>query len=86
MYILKSVMFSAALLFSFMTLYSCDSGSDDIELVEVEEEYEGAFEELEESNGKLEKSRRIGVVREIIKASQDDPTKMEVDRDKLGFE
>ena len=87
MYKLKSIMFALVLLLSIVTLYSCDSGSEDIELVDVEgEEYEGAFEELEKNNGQIGKNRRIGVVREIIKASQDDPSKVEVDRDKLGIE
>ena len=81
MNILKSILASLLLLSSFMLLYSCDSGSEEVET----SEYEGAFEELEK-DGNLTKNRRINVVREIIKASQDDPSKMEVDRDKLGLE
>ena len=82
---LKSLLGSLVLLSCFMFLYSCDSGSDDFEVAE-EEEYEGAFEELEKSGGEIKKNRRISVVREIIKANQDDPNRMEVDREKLGIE
>ena len=81
----KSVSISLVLFSSLMFLYSCDNESDDIETVD-KYDYEGAFEELEQSEGKIKKNRRIGVVREIIKASQDDPARMEVDRDKLGIE
>ena len=80
----KSIAASLLLLSSFMFLYSCNSGQDDVEI--VEEEYEGAFEELEKDGGNIKKNRRINVVREIIKASQDDPDRMEVDREKLGIE
>ena len=82
---LKSILGSLVLLFSFACLYSCDNESDETEIVE-EVEYKGAFEELERNEGKIHKNRRIGVVREIIKANQDDPGRMEVDRDKLGIE
>ncbi|MGI9533330.1 MAG: hypothetical protein ACR2NW_00120 [Thermodesulfobacteriota bacterium] len=85
MYKLKSILVSLVLLSCFMFLYSCDNESDDIETVD-EYEYQGAFEEIEQSDGNIKKNRRIGVVREIIKASQDDPTRMEVDREKLGIE
>ena len=82
---LKSILGSLVLLSCFMFLYSCDSGSEDVEVTE-EQEYEGAFEELEKNDGELKKNRRISVVREIIKANQDDPNRMEVDREKLDLE
>ena len=80
---LKSIAVSLLILPCFMFIYSCDSGPDNDDI--AEEEYKGAFEELEE-DGKMKKSRRISVVREIIKTSQDDPDRMEVDRDKLGID
>ena len=82
---LKSILGSLVLITSFMCLYSCDNEPDDTEVVE-EREYEGAFEELEANEGKIQKNRRISVVREIIKANQDEPGRMEVDREKLGIE
>jgi len=80
---LKSILVSFLLLSSFMFIYSCDIGPDNDEI--AEEEYKGAFEELEK-DGNIQKSRRISVVREIIKTSQDDPDRMEVDREKLGID
>ena len=82
---LKSVLVSLVLPLSFMCLCSCDNEPDDAAAVK-ESEYQGAFEELEQNKEKIRKNRRIGVVREIIKANQDDPGRMEVDREKLGTE
>ena len=46
--------------------------------------YNTALEQLEEE-GKVSKSRRIDLVREVIKANKD-YTEVEVDKEKIGLE
>ncbi len=46
--------------------------------------YKSAMEQLEEE-GKVSKSRRIDLVREVIKANED-YTEVDVDKEKIGLE
>ena len=64
-----------------LPLASCDIfPSDD----KQEDGYNSAMEQLEEE-GKVSRSRRIDLVREVIKANED-YTNVEVDKEKIGIE
>ena len=81
MSVLKTFIASIFLLCSVVFFISCDNSDEYVE----DKEYKGAFEELDEY-GNIHRERRLDVVKEIIKTNEDDPRRMEVDRDMLGID
>ena len=63
-----------------VSLASCDILSPERE----EDNYNSALEQLE-AEGKVSKSRRIDLVREVIKANED-YTEVDIDKEKIGLE
>ncbi len=79
--VMKNI-FVVLIAFTFGFIFtSCDN------LMNTEKEddgYNSAMEQLEEE-GKVSKSRRIDLVREVIKANED-YTEVDVDKEKIGLE
>ena len=63
-----------------ISMASCDILSPEKE----EDSYKNALEQLE-AEGKVSKSRRIDLVREVIKANED-YTEVDIDKEKIGLE
>ncbi len=63
-----------------VSMASCDILSPEKE----ENSYKSALEQLE-AEGKVSKSRRIDLVREVIKANED-YTEVDIDKEKIGLE
>lgn len=63
-----------------ISMASCDILSPEKE----EDSYKSAHEQLE-AEGKVSKSRRIDLVREVIKANED-YTDVDIDKEKIGLE
>ena len=79
--VMKNIVVVLAVFTFVLTLTSCDNITNS----EREDDgYETAMEQLEEE-GKVSKSRRIELVREVIKANED-YTEVDIDKEKIGLE